>query len=92
MFNLKNHAHAVAQGKPYRGALLWAQTIAHADEEGVWEPKTKVSLRRLLATGGAEECTPSDVSLAIRQCIAQGILERESSQDRLILARGGDGS
>lgn len=90
MFNLPDHTHSVAQGKPYRGALLWAQTITHADEEGIWEPQTKVSLRRLLATGGDNECTPTDVAVAIRQCIAQGILDQESSPERLILAGGGD--
>lgn len=90
MFNLRNHTHAVALGKPYRGPLLWAQTIAHADDEGIWEPEAKVSLRRLLATGGDKGCTPEDIDLTIRQCVAQGILGRESSPDRLILTGGGD--
>lgn len=75
------------EARPYRAHLLHFLTIAHADEAGVWEPSTKVGLRRALAhrdqpDGEAREV---EVETALAHCIAQGVLREDSTIARLIL-------
>lgn len=75
------------EARPYRAHLLHVLTIAHADEAGVWEPSTKVGLRRTLAhrdqpDGEAREV---EVRTALSHCIAQGVLREDSTITRLIL-------
>ena len=87
--DLKTHITAwrEREPRPYRGHLLHVLTIAHADEAGVWEPDTKVGLRRALAHQGQAdgECEPHEVESAVRHGIAQGVLREDSSITRLIL-------
>lgn len=75
------------EARPYRAHLLHVLVIAHADENGVWEPNTKVGLRRALAHQGQAdgECEPHEVESAVRHCIAQGVLREDSTITRLIL-------
>lgn len=74
--------------RPYRAHLLHVLTIAHANEAGVWEPPTKVGLRRALAHRDQPdgEARHAEVETALTHCIAQGVLREDSTTDRLILA------
>lgn len=75
------------EARPYRAHLLHVLTIAHADEAGVWEPPTKVGLRRALAHRDQEngEAREREVRTALSHCIAQGVLREDSTTTRLIL-------
>lgn len=91
MIPLDINSHTTAwteqEPRPYRAHLLHVLTIAHANEAGVWEPSTKVGLRRALAhrdqpDGEAREV---EVETALAHCIAQGVLREDSTITRLIL-------
>ncbi|WP_087484642.1 hypothetical protein [Brachybacterium massiliense] len=75
------------EARPYRAHLLHVLTIAHADEAGVWEPSTKVGLRRALAHRDQPdgEACEAEVRTALSHCIAQGVLREDSTITRLIL-------
>lgn len=75
------------EARPYRAHLLHVLTIVHADEAGVWEPATKVGLRRALAHRDQEdgEAREGEVLTALSHCIAQGVLREDSTITRLIL-------
>lgn len=75
------------EARPYRAHLLHVLTIAHADEAGVWEPSTKVGLRRALAHRDQPdgEARGSEVETALAHCIAQGVLREDSTITRLVL-------
>lgn len=75
------------EARPYRAHLLHVLVIAHADETGVWEPTTKVGLRRALAHRDQPdgEARESEVEKALAHCIAQGVLREDSTITRLIL-------
>lgn len=75
------------EARPYRAHLLHFLTIAHADEAGVWEPSTKVGLRRALAHRDQPdgEAREAEVRTALSHCIAQGVLREDSTITRLIL-------
>lgn len=79
------------EARPYRAHLLHVLTIAHADEAGVWEPPTKVDLRRALAHRDQEdrEAREGEVLTALSHCIAQGVLREDSTITRLILTGSG---
>lgn len=75
------------EARPYRAHLLHVHTIAHADEAGIWEPPTKVGLRRALAHRDQPdgEARHAEVETALAHCIAQGVLREDSTIARLIL-------
>lgn len=75
------------EARPYRAHLLHVLTIAHADEAGVWEPSTKVGLRRALAHRDQPdgEAREAEVRTALSHCIAQGVLREDSTITRLVL-------
>lgn len=85
MFDPDAHLRHAAKRRPYRAALLWALVLTKADEDGIYRPPSKASLRRDLATGDAETATASEVSTAIEHGIAQGMLCHESDESRLVL-------
>jgi hypothetical protein len=74
--------------RPYRAHMLHLLAYAHADESGVWEPVTKVSLRRALAHEDQPdgEAREAEVTTALTHCIAQGLLRPDSTESRLILS------
>ncbi|MEY8655213.1 hypothetical protein [Brachybacterium paraconglomeratum] len=76
------------EARPYRAHLLHVHVIAHTDEAGVWEPPTKVGLRRALAHRDQPdgEAREAEVRTALSHCIAQGVLREDSTISRLILA------
>lgn len=86
MFSTDNHLQHVRTSRPYRGALLWATVLTHADDDGCYRPSSFARLRRDLATGGQEKASTADCHTAIRQAISQGILTPDSDQTRLCLA------
>lgn len=73
--------------RPYRAHLLHVLAIGNADEHGVYAPPTKVGLRRALAHRGQVdgEAKHREVVLAVRHAVAQGVLRKDSTIDRLIL-------
>lgn len=75
------------EARPYRAHMLHVLTIAHADEEGVYAPPTKVGLRRALAHRDQPdgEARHAEVESAVRHCIAQGVLREDSTISRLVL-------
>lgn len=87
--DLNNHFTRWRQldARPYRAHMMHALTIAHADEAGVWEPRTKVGLRRALAHRDQPdgEAREAEVRTALSHCIAQGVLREDSTITRLIL-------
>lgn len=88
--DISTHIQAIRElePRPYRAHLLHVLTIASADETGVWEPPTKVSLRRDLAHRGQTdgEAKHSEVETAVKHAIAQGLLRPDSNPDRLALS------
>lgn len=95
MIPLDINSHITAwrerEARPYRAHLLHVLVIAHADEAGVWEPITKVGLRRALAHRDQPdgEARHAEVEGAVRHGIAQGLLRDDSTIGRLVLTGSG---